>query len=119
MFEHKSEPVLPMARWRARVGYSLLVAGIIISVSLGLGTVGYRYFCGLSWIDAMLNAAMILTGMGPVDRIETVSGKIFATFYSIFSGVAFLGITGILVAPWAHRLLHRFHADLEDDKNGD
>ena len=58
---------------------------------------------------------MILTGMGPVDRMETVGGKLFATFYAIFSGVAFLGTTGILVAPWAHRLLHRFHADLDDE----
>ena len=59
--------------------------------------------------------AMILTGMGPVDRMETVAGKLFASFYAIFSGVAFLGTTGILVAPWAHRLLHRFHADLDEE----
>jgi hypothetical protein len=116
MFERKSDPVLPAKPWLMRIAYSALMAGAIIIVSLGLGTVGYWYFCDLGWIDSVLNAAMILTGMGPVDHIETDAGKIFATIYSIFSGVVFLGTTGILVAPWAHRFLHRFHADLDDDK---
>ncbi len=114
MFERKTQPILPAKHWRVRVAYSALVALIIIVLSLGLGTVGYRVFGQLGWIDALLNASMILTGMGPVDRMETDSGKLFATFYAIFSGVAFLGTTGILVAPWAHRLLHRFHADLDE-----
>lgn len=114
MFERRTQPVLPAKHWRARVAYSAGVATVIIVLSLGLGTLGYRLFAHLGWIDALLNAAMILTGMGPVDRMETDAGKLFATFYAIFSGVAFLGTTGILVAPWAHRLLHRFHADLDE-----
>jgi hypothetical protein len=114
MFEDNTQPVLPAKHWHLRVAYSALVASAIVALSLGLGTLGYRIFGHLGWIDALLNAAMILTGMGPVDRMETDPGKLFATFYAIFSGVAFLGTTGILVAPWAHRLLHRFHADLDD-----
>lgn len=116
MLEHKTQPVLPGKHWRIRVAYSALVATVIVVLSLGLGTMGYRVFAHLGWIDALLNASMILTGMGPVDRMETDAGKLFATFYAIFSGVAFLGTTGILVAPWAHRLLHRFHADLDETK---
>jgi hypothetical protein len=114
MFEHKTQPILPVKHWRIRVAYSALVAAAIIVLSLGLGTLGYRVFGHLGWLDALLNAAMILTGMGPVDRMDTDAGKLFATFYAIFSGVAFLGTTGILVAPWAHRLLHRFYADLDE-----
>ena len=115
MFEQKSEPILPSQSWRHRVAVSAAVAGAIIAASLGLGTLGYHSFAGFGWLDAMLNAAMILTGMGPVDRVETVSGKLFATFYSLFSGIAFLGMAGVLVAPWAHRLLHHFHAEPDDD----
>lgn len=117
MFERRSQPVLSHRRFRQRLGYSAVFAAAIVCGSLALGTAGYRYFGDLPWIDALLNAAMILTGMGPVDRMESVGGKLFASFYAIFSGVAFLGTTGILVAPWAHRLLHRFHADLDDKKN--
>lgn len=116
MFERKSQPVVSSRRFKRRLAGSAVVAIAIIALSLALGTIGYRLFGQLAWIDALLNAAMILTGMGPVDRMDTTAGKLFATFYAIFSGVAFLGTTGILVAPWAHRLLHRFHADLDEDK---
>lgn len=115
MFEHKSEPVLPRLDWHRRIVTSAVVAGAIIAGALGLGAAGYHVFAGFDWLDAVQNAAMILTGMGPVDRVETVSGKVFATFYALFSGIAFLGMAGVLVAPWAHRLLHHFHAEPDDD----
>lgn len=115
MFEQKSDPILQRPDWHRRIATSAIVAGAIIAASLGLGTAGYHVFAGLDWLDAMLNAAMILTGMGPVDRVETVSGKVFATFNALFSGIAFLGMAGVLIAPWAHRLLHHFHAELDEE----
>ena len=79
------------------------------------GTIGYRVTGReLGWLDAFLNASMILTGMGPVDRMTSDAGKLFAAAYALYSGVAFLGVMGILVAPWAHRLLHRFHVEDPD-----
>ena len=83
-----------------------------MSGSLGLGMVGYHQIAGLSWLDALLNASMILTGMGPVNEMTTVGAKLFASFYALFSGVAFLTIVAVLLAPAVHRFLHRFHLDL-------
>lgn len=85
------------------------------SLSLSLGSLGYHYLGELSWIDALLNAAMILTGMGPVDRMPSTSGKLFAAGYALYSGVAFISMVGVLVAPVFHRILHAFHVDLDDD----
>jgi len=88
---------------------------VIITGSLGLGVLGYRIFAHLGWIDSLLNASMILTGMGPVDPMRTNGAKLFASFYAIFSGVAFLSSVGVFLAPIAHRLLHRFHLDAEEE----
>jgi len=86
-----------------------------VSGSLALGVLGYHLIAGLSWIDAVVNAAMILTGMGPVNEMTTVGAKLFASFYALFSGVAFLTIVAVLLAPAVHRFLHRFHLDLAGD----
>ncbi len=83
--------------------------------SLALGVLGYHLIAGLSWLDALLNASMILTGMGPVNEIATAAGKLFASFYALFSGVAFLTIVAVLLAPAVHRFLHRFHLELAGD----
>lgn len=80
--------------------------------SLALGVLGYHALAGLSWLDALVNASMILTGMGPVNEMTTVGAKLFASFYALFSGVAFLTIVAVLLAPAVHRFLHRFHLDL-------
>jgi len=85
-------------------------------ISLGLGVMGYHYVSGLKWIDALLNASMILTGMGPVDTMVTTKAKLFASFYALFSGVVFLGVASVLVAPFAHRLLHRFHLERQREE---
>ena len=74
---------------------------------------GYHHYGNLPWIDSFLNASMILTGMGPVDKMETQSGKIFSAFYALFSGISFLTFVGVLFAPVYHRFLHKFHLDIE------
>jgi len=88
-----------------------------VAGSLALGMLGYHLVAGLSWIDALVNASMILTGMGPVDEMSTVGAKLFASFYALFSGVAFLTIVAVLLAPAVHRFLHRFHLDLAGDQD--
>jgi hypothetical protein len=79
---------------------------------LGIGVLGYHIFAHLSWIDSLLNASMILAGMGPVgDPLPTNTAKIFASCYALFSGLAFIGIVSVLLAPFVHRMLHRIHAE--------
>lgn len=91
------------------------MAGGLVTGSLGLGVLGYHLLGRLSWLDALVNASMILTGMGPVGENKTVAGKLFAAFYALFSGVAFLTIIAVLLAPVVHRFLHRFHLELAED----
>lgn len=84
---------------------------LLLCGSVGGGTLGYHVAGRLDWIDAFLNASMILSGMGPVDRMETAGGKLFAALYALFSGLVFIGIAGIVVAPWVHRLFHWIHVE--------
>ena len=111
MFEHKKQPLLPKRKYVRRVTKHGLFALIIILLSLLIGVLGYHALEGTSWIDSILNAAMILGGMGPVNELQTNAGKIFASCYAIFSGVVFLVAAGILFAPFFHRFLHKFHLD--------
>ncbi len=113
MFENRKEPLLRLPAFIARIMSSIGVASVLVLVSLGIGTLGYHKLGGLLWIDAFLNAAMILTGMGPVNEIHTTSGKLFAAFYALYSGVAFLTMLAVLFAPVIHRFLHKFHLDLD------
>lgn len=115
MYEHRTEPLLSGRAFALRLAKHGGISLGLIAGSLLIGAAGYHLTEGLSWLDAMLNAAMILTGMGPVTPLHHVSGKLFATFYALYSGVAFLAIAGLLVAPVAHRLLHRLHLGEEDD----
>jgi hypothetical protein len=89
---------------------------VIVIFSLILGTAGYHYFGHITWVDGFLNASMILTGMGPVDRMETTEGKLFAAFYALYSGLAFLTMVTVIIAPIYHRFLHHFHLLSDDDK---
>ena len=116
MYEHSSEPLLPKKLFFRRLFKHSAWALLIILISLGIGMLGYHFIEGLSWVDAILNASMILGGMGPVSELHTNSGKIFASLYALYSGIAFLVITGIIVAPVAHRFLHHLHMD--DDSSG-
>lgn len=110
-FEHRSVPLLPRRLFLLRLVWHGALAVGIVSVSLGAGVLGYRAFEGMSWIDALLNASMILGGMGPVDVLHTTAGKVFASGYSLFSGIVFLVVAGIIIAPFVHRLMHRMHLD--------
>jgi hypothetical protein len=111
MYERHSEPLLPTRRFLLRLLRHALVAFAASAVALGIGILGYHITEGLPWLDSLLNAAMILGGMGPVDAIRTVAGKWFASFYALFAGMVFLGIAGILFAPVLHRLLHWMHLE--------
>lgn len=115
MFENKFEPLLSQTQFLLRMARSLGVALLIVAASLSIGTVGYHVFGSLTWVDALLNAAMILTGMGPVDQMPTTSGKLFSTFYALYSGIAFLTMMAVILAPLLHRLLHTFAMEDEDD----
>ena len=100
-----------------KVVINLAIATSLLIVSLAIGIVGYHYLLNVSWLDALVNASMILTGMGPVDRASTSAAKIFTSFYAIYSGVAFLTSIAFMASPIFHRVLHKFHLDLEDDNN--
>jgi hypothetical protein len=95
--------------------YAFFAIGFLC-ISLVVGTVGYAYFANLATVDAFLNASMILTGMGPVDKMENTAGKLFAGIYAIYSGVAFLTFCGVLFTPVYHRFMHKFHLELEDEE---
>jgi hypothetical protein len=114
MFEQRKQPLLSRREFFLRqLAYFLVAIGIII-FSLVLGILGYHFCENLSWIDSMLNAAMILGGMGPVTELHTVAGKYFASFYALYSGILFLVVVGIILAPLYHRFLHRFHLEIEE-----
>ena len=109
MYERSSEPLLPKAKFYARLAVHAASATGIVAVSLLIGVFGYHFLENLSWIDSLLNASMILGGMGPVNPITTYAGKLFASFYALFSGMIFLIVAGVLFAPIFHRFLHYFH----------
>ena len=110
MYEHHRQPVLPRNQFLRRVARHGGVSLLIIVLSLGIGTAGYHVCGGLDWIDALLNASMILTGMGPVNILTTDGAKLFASFYALYSGIVFLAATGLFFAPFLHRVLHKLHA---------
>ena len=105
-----TEPV-STARFARRMGTHLALAAGLIALSLLAGMWGYEHYEHLPWRDAFVNTAMLLGGMGPVDPLHSSAPKIFASCYALFSGLAFIGIASLLVAPFAHRILHRFHVD--------
>jgi hypothetical protein len=111
MFEHKSQPVISRRRFVARLVRSGLVIAVLILASLLAGMLGYHALENLGWIDAFLNASMLLGGMGPVNAPATVAGKLFAGIYALYCGLLVIVVAGILLAPVAHRLLHRFHVE--------
>jgi hypothetical protein len=119
MFEHHTRHLLPRREYYRRVMRHAALGIMVIALSLGIGMIGYHTFEKLPWIDAFVNAAMILSGMGPVATLQTDGGKFFAGCYALFSGIALITILGIIFAPVIHRFLHKFHLEDKelDEKN--
>ncbi len=115
--ESKHEPLAPVSVFRRRILKSVLLGTAVLLVSLLIGVLGYHYTAGIPWLDSLHNAAMILSGMGPVVNIETVSGKLFSTFYALFSGVIFITNIGVILAPAIHRFFHRMHVPPSDNQD--
>ena len=116
MYENKKQPVVPVKVFYRRLLYSLGVAGVLLAACLALGIIGYRLTTGMPLIDALHNASMILSGMGPVVEIKTTGGKIFSSCYALFSGVAFITNIGFIMAPAVHRLFHILHLEAGKDE---
>jgi hypothetical protein len=110
-FESRSKPLLSTRLYVFRVlrfgGFALM----LLAFSIGIGVLGYHYLCYLQWLDALVNASMILTGMGPVDKLTEPESKWFASIYAIYSGVAFLSTVAVFLSPMVHRFLHKLHVD--------
>jgi hypothetical protein len=111
MYEHRRHNLLSWPEFIHRALRHVLFAVAIVAVAVGIGTLGYHWFGNLAWLDAFLNASMILGGMGPVDRMETAGGKLFAALYALASGLVFIGIAGVIALPWVHRIVHWVHLD--------
>ncbi len=109
MYEHHTQPILSHPAFLCRMLKHIGTILPVIVLSLGSGVLGYHFIEGMSWIDALLNASMIAGGMGPVNPLTTTAGKIFASFYALYSGLFLIAITGYLIAPIFHRLIHKFH----------
>lgn len=116
MFESKKQKLLPFPKFIRRMGLSLALTAAILAVALFFGMMGYHFIGDFGWIDAFLNASMILTGMGPVGQLTSNGAKIFASLYALFSGVVFLTCIAVTLAPVLHRILHKFHIDEDDLK---
>lgn len=114
-FESRHRPLLPLRPYVQRLLASTTLGFVLVLISLGVGMVGYHTLEGLSWIDSYTNAAMLLSGMGPLAQPVTVAGKLFAGVYALYSGFAVLVIAGVVFAPVVHRALHAFHID-EDER---
>jgi len=114
-FEHKGKTLQPYPKFLVRLSLYFFIAFFLILFSALIGCLGYHFFGNLSWLDAFYNACMILTGMGPVDEMQTDAAKIFSSFFALYSGIAFLSTIIIFLAPIVHRLMHIFH--LEEQEN--
>ena len=119
MVMRPAKPLPPRPVFYRQVFRGLAIGGGAVGVGLLIGAIGYHATEGLSWLDATLNAAMLLGGEGPIAPLHTSSGKVFATVYALFSGVLFITSISVLLAPVAHRFLHRLHLEIASDEVGD
>jgi hypothetical protein len=111
MYEKKNQPLAPKSTYFMRLRKTTGLGLLAIAVAMFIGMLGYHHFEKMSWVDAFVNAAMILSGMGPMGTLSTAAGKIFAGFYALFSGLLFILIIGLIFAPIFHRFFHKFHLD--------
>ena len=109
MYEHRKQKLAPMSTFYQRVLKHIIIAFAILGFCLLIGIFGYHITAEASWLDSLHNASMILSGMGPVIEINTVSGKVFSSFYALFSGIVFVGAMGFILAPGLHRIFHKLH----------
>ena len=116
MYERKHQAIASVPVFIRRVALCFGMAFLLILAALGIGIAGYHGIAGLSWIDSLLNASMILGGMGPVNLLPTNGGKVFASAYALFSGLMFIAVMGVVLSPLLHRMLHKFHIDDKDFK---
>ncbi len=118
MFEKKHHPLVPFHIFLRRTARHFFISSSIVFAALTLGVIGYHLFAQFTWIDSILNASMILTGMGPVGELKTVAAKLWSSAYALFSGLVFITSIGIAAGPIVHRLLHKFHLQ-DDDSEGE
>src|SRR5271156_6475636 len=110
----KTKQLAPLPVFARRVALHIGIAAVLLGCALSIGIAGYHWIAGLAWVDALLDASMILAGMGPVATLTTDDAKIFASCYALFSGLMFIFTMGIVLAPLAHRFLHKWHLDDKD-----
>lgn len=118
-YERRDEPLLPRRAFLRRLGYNATVALCVLGVSLAIGMAGYHYIESLDWLDAFVESAMLLGGMGPVHGPQTAAGKLFAGIFALYAGILVIGTAGVILAPIFHRVLHSFHVQDEDDERRD
>ena|ERR1017187_9149243 len=116
-YEHKSKSLLPKKKYYKRLINNILFALLFLLLSLSIGIGGYMYFGKLSFVDALLNASMILGGMGPVDILHSDSAKYFASFYALYSGVTLISSVGIIFSPIIHRMMHRLNLETDNEED--
>ena len=109
MYESKTQAPLPRLSFAKRLLLHVSLALGLLALSLGAGMLGYAYFERLAWLDAFLNAAMLLGGMGPVNPPTTPGGKLFAGLYALYAGLVFIVTAALIFTPVVHRVLHKFH----------
>ena len=109
MYEKHHQPLAPLSVFFQRLAYHFSLGLLLIAIALAIGVIGYHYFEDMPWIDAFLNASMILSGMGPAAILQTTGGKLFASFYALFSGLVFIGVIGIVFTPVIHRFFHKYN----------
>jgi hypothetical protein len=109
--ERSDEKLAPFSVFAQRLAVAVGVACCVVAVVLFIGVLGYHWLGGLDWLDSLLEASMILGGMGPVSPIKSDAAKLFASGYALFSGLVFIGIMGIVLTPIVHRILHKFHVE--------
>ncbi len=116
MFEGKSQPPISQRAFALRLLNNFGVSTLLIVFSLILGIVGFHIWADLPWDDSLLNAAMLLSGMGPLDKPARLIGKLFASFYALYSGLVLILVTGVMLAPLVHRIMHRFHFEEDQEQ---
>jgi len=115
-FERRHDKLAPISIYVQRIVASLGLASLLILVGLSVGIIGYHFIAGFNFVDSLLEASMILGGMGPVRELPNDTAKVFASIYALFSGVIFIALMGIILSPIAHRVMHKFHIDEKDEK---